>query len=115
MKTIKISLVACAVFLMAACSEKEAEEQCTDASQTCTNNSSVSIDATSCSNGEDVYYLIDGQQYTYDQLENLISTTCNAGSSALINDQGIAQMQARMAEISSRLLVEARAASGCDY
>jgi len=114
MKTIQMSLAACALLLLAACGEPEAEEQCTDASQACSNNSAITIDATTCSDGEDVYYLIDGAKYTYEQLASLISTTCNAGSSAMINEEGIVQMQSRMSAISSRLMIQARAAAGCE-
>ena len=114
MRKIQMSLAACALLLLAACGEPEAEEQCTDASQACSNNSAIVIDATTCSDGEDVYYLIDGTKYTYEQLASLISTTCNAGSSAMIDEQGIAQMQSRMSVISSRLMIQARAAAGCE-
>lgn len=110
-----MTLAACAFVFLAACGETEADEQCTDASQTCSNNATITVDATTCSDGEDVYYLIDGQKYTYEELAALITTTCNAGSSALINDEGIAQMQSRMQAISTRLMLDARAAAaGCE-
>jgi len=114
MKRIQMSLAACALLLLAACGEPEAEEQCTDASQTCSNNSAIVIDATTCSDGEDVYYLIDGTKYTYEQLSSIIEQSCNANSSAMINEAGIAKMQSRMSAISSRLMIQARAAAGCE-
>lgn len=106
------------LFFMSACTEVQSDEFCQNPNASCPDDSQ--IEATSCCTDSDCYWLYNGNRYNCDGddcnavITTIINNAC-INSSANINlDNGdLESLKAQMQELTSQLLLDARAASGC--
>lgn len=116
MKTKIYALVLLAAFAFASCGETESDDFCENPGAKCPDN--TAIEASSCCSSTSCYWVYNSGHYDCDGtdcsdvLEQIITSACTSGS-AMANDTDIQALKAQMQAVTARLLVEARAASGC--
>ena len=103
---------------MSACTEVQSDEFCQDPNASCPDNSQ--IEATSCCTDSDCYWLYNGSKYNCDgddcstAITTIINSACiNASANISIDDADYEALKTQMQELTSQLLFDARAASGC--
>lgn len=113
-------LVAMAFLVLGACTETTSDEFCNDPGATCPDNSQ--IEATSCCTDTDCYWVYNGSKYNCDgddctaAINTIVNSACiNASINFDLNVDDYEQLKAQMQALTSQLLLEARAASGCGY
>jgi len=104
--------------VLTSCTETGSDEFCNDPGISCTDPNAV---IESCCTDTECYWLYNGNKYTCngtncDEVYDIIIAACTSGSiEDAILDADLTEMRAKLQELTQELLLEARAASGCDY
>ncbi len=118
MKTKLTLLFTLLVFVLASCSDSESDEFCENPDAKCEDN--TAIEASSCCTDQDCYWMYNGVKYDCDgedckeAIDAIVTSACvsaSAGFDVEIKDYGF--LKAQMQAVTSKLLIEARSASGC--
>lgn len=120
MKTKILFTIGITFFLLSACTEAESDEFCQDPGAICPDLSS--IDATSCCTDQSCYWIYGGTQYSCDgedcedAINQIIASACVSASTHFdLSDANYENLRAQMQAVTNQLLIEARAAAGCNY
>ncbi len=120
MKTKVLFTIVIAIFFLSSCTETTSDEFCQDPGAQCPDLSS--IDATSCCTDQSCYWLYDGTQYNCSgedcsaAINQIIASACVSASSYFdLSDANYENLRAQMQAVTNQLLIEARAAAGCNY
>jgi|GEM_PF-2014007 len=107
------------IFILASCTETGSDEFCSDPGISCNDPNAV---IESCCTDTECYWLYNGTKYTCngtncDLVYDVIIASCTSAS-LVENDFGevdLTEMRAKLEGLTQELLLEARAASGCEY
>ncbi|HKJ78848.1 MAG TPA: hypothetical protein VKA10_04910 [Prolixibacteraceae bacterium] len=120
MKTKLIALLILGIFGLSSCTETESDEFCNNPDATCPDD--TEIEATSCCTDQDCYWLYNGNQYDCNgqdcntAINTIVASACASATAEIdveIKDYDL--LRAQMQSVTDKLLIEARAASGCGY
>jgi len=117
----KVKLLAIALFgaiAMSSCSSSESDEYCSNPGASCPDDSA--IEASACCTDQSCYWTYNGSKYQCDGtdcadvLDRITTSACVSSSTALNGETDLVVLKARLMAVTEQLLVEARAASGCE-
>lgn len=106
------------VLILTSCTETGSDEFCNDPGISCTDPNAV---IESCCTDTECYWLYNGNKYTCngtncDEVYDIIIAACTSASiDNAIVDADVTEMRAKLQSLTQELLLEARAASGCEY
>jgi hypothetical protein len=107
------------MFILNSCTETESDEFCNDPGISCTDPNAV---IESCCTDTECYWLYNGSKYTCngtncDEVYDIIIAACTSASiiDDDISDSDLTIMRSKLQDLTKELLIEARAASGCDF
>jgi hypothetical protein len=119
MKARIIAVFIIGIFALISCTELLSEEFCNDPNAKCPDTSK--INASSCCTDQDCYWTYNGSRYDCDGddcsdvINTIISSACasaTAGIDISVEDYDI--LRAQLQNVTDKLLLEARGASGCE-
>ncbi len=106
------------MLILSSCTETGSDEFCNDPGISCSDPNAV---IESCCTDTECYWLYNGTRYNCngtncDQVYDVIIAACTSASLVDdISDANLSEMRAKLQNLTNELLIEARAASGCEY
>jgi hypothetical protein len=114
-----IALLMFGVLVLGSCTETESDEFCNNPNASCPDEST--IEATSCCTDSDCYWLYNGAQYDCDEddcttaISTIVASACASATSGIdLSIKDFDVLRAQLQSVTDQLLIEARAASGCE-
>lgn len=115
-----MTLFVLGIFAFVSCTEVNSDEFCQNPDAKCPDTSA--IEATSCCTSQSCYWLYDGKKYECNgqdcsaAINTIVSSACASAYADIditIKDYDL--LRAQLQAVTDKLLLEARAASGCEY
>ena len=120
MKTKLVTLALFGALAFASCSESESDEYCNNPNAVCPDD--TAIEASACCTDQACYWTYNNTKYPCngtncnDVLNDITTSACVSSTKSvrITSEADLVELKAQLMAVTAQLLVEARAASGCE-